>query len=157
MSPAARRPSWTGVVLPLVTLLGLACGPASAQAADPIAGTWEHRDEDGRVDALIAFSRAGGTIDGRIVKVFPGEGEPADPVCDACTGALHNAPLVGLLIVSGLRPVHGGYEGGRLIDPDTGGEYAMKARVAGDGRQLEVRAYKGVSILGRTEIWTRRP
>jgi uncharacterized protein (DUF2147 family) len=144
-------------VLRALCLAGLGLAPLGAQAADPIAGTWEHRDEDGRVDALIALGPAGGGIEGRIVKVFPGDGEPANPVCEACTGPLHNAPLVGLRIVSGLRPVKGAYEQGRLLDPDTGSEYSMQARISADGRQLEVRAYKGVSLLGRTETWNRAP
>ena len=46
------------------------------------------------------------------------------------------------------------YEGGTVYAPDDGKTYSCKAKVNGD--KLEFRGYMGISLLGRTEIMTRK-
>ncbi|GGH19075.1 hypothetical protein GCM10007036_21710 [Alsobacter metallidurans] len=133
----------------------LSAGPTRAAPPDPIVGVWEQVDEDGDVGALIALKERGGTIEGVIVKLFPAPGEPPNPVCSACLGALHNAPLLGLTVVDGLRRTKERYEGGSILDPDTGETYQLTAVLAAGNRSLQVHAYRGVSLLGRTQQWRR--
>ena len=45
--------------------------------------------------------------------------------------------------------------GGSIVDPATGRTYKGTLRVADGGRKLEVRGYLGISLLGRTQTWTR--
>jgi len=148
----ARRP----VVL-LASMVVAAAFPSASRAADPITGTWQQVDEDGEVGALVALAVDHGAVVGRITKVFPGPGEPEDPVCEKCPGALRGKPVVGLAIVRGLKPEGRHYAGGRILDPETGDDYDLQADLSPDGQSLSVRAYRGLSLLGRSQTWRRAP
>jgi uncharacterized protein (DUF2147 family) len=47
------------------------------------------------------------------------------------------------------------WDGGDILDPDNGKVYRVPLRPLKDGRQLEVRGYIGIPMIGRTQIWTR--
>ena len=47
------------------------------------------------------------------------------------------------------------YEGGHILDPDTGSIYRCRFTISPDGQKLFLRGYLGVSLLGRTQTWTR--
>ena len=95
-------------------------------------------------------------MDGVIVKVFPEPGEPENPLCVRCQGALKNAPVVGLTVIRNLKRTPEGYGGGQILDPDTGETYQLEAKLRPDGQALEVHGFKGVSLFGRTQVWRRR-
>jgi uncharacterized protein (DUF2147 family) len=143
----------------LAAMIAAAALPTAprAGAADPITGTWQQVDEDGEVGALVALAVDQGAVVGRITKVFPGPGEPADPVCDKCPGALRGKPVLGLTVVRGLKPEGRHYAGGRILDPETGEDYDLQADLSPDGQTLSVRAYRGLSLLGRSQTWRRAP
>ena len=46
------------------------------------------------------------------------------------------------------------WSGGSIYDPDTGHTYSCKLELL-DPNKLKVRGFLGVSLLGRTQIWTR--
>jgi len=48
----------------------------------------------------------------------------------------------------------GQWSGGSIYDPDTGHTYSCKLELL-DPNKLKVRGFLGVSLLGRTQIWTR--
>jgi len=43
-----------------------------------------------------------------------------------------------------------------ILDPDEGRFYRCSLRVTGGGRELEVRGYVGIPLLGRTQTWKRK-
>ncbi|WP_312057991.1 DUF2147 domain-containing protein, partial [Acinetobacter courvalinii] len=47
------------------------------------------------------------------------------------------------------------YTSGRILDPNTGKIYSMKAKLSANGKRLHLRGYLGISALGRTQIWIR--
>lgn len=141
-----------------------ACGLAAAllltgpvQAADPIAGIWQQIDEDGEVGALVTLAIDHGLVTGRISRLFPGPGEPDNPTCDKCPGAFRGKPVLGLMVIRALKPDGRHYAGGRILDPETGDDYDLQADLSQDGQTLSVRAYRGVALLGRTQLWRRAP
>ena len=140
-----------------LVLAAVAGAPVRALARDLIEGTWEQVDEDGHVGALVALSGRSGVIQGRIIKVFPEPGESDNPPCTACKGSLKDAPVVGLLIVDGLKRAGDRYAGGTILDPDTGETYSLEARLGPDGTTLDLRAFKGLAVLGQSQTWRRRP
>ena len=46
------------------------------------------------------------------------------------------------------------WENGSIYDPNNGKTYSCHIKLK-DNKTLEVRGYIGISLLGRTEIWTR--
>jgi uncharacterized protein (DUF2147 family) len=64
-------------------------------------------------------------------------------------------PLLGLEILSGLRPAGDGtWEGGTIYNPDDGETYSVLMSVQDDG-SVRVRVYVFLPIFGETKIWTR--
>lgn len=60
-------------------------------------------------------------------------------------------------ILKGLKQVEGtsSYEKGRVIDPLSGKFYDAKMKLNASGKRLSLRAYMGVSALGRNQTWLR--
>ena len=50
--------------------------------------------------------------------VFPAPNEDPNPKCAKCEGTNKNAPVVGLVILSGLSKAGDEYVGGQILDPD---------------------------------------
>lgn len=69
--------------------------------------------------------------------------------------ALRGRPLLGLTVLSGLRPVgEGKWENGIIYNPDDGKTYHAQASFK-DNDTLRVRAYVVLPLLGKTLIWSR--
>ena len=127
-----------------------------AQQASP-AGLWKNIDDvSGQPRALIRITETNGTLEGKIEKVFPGPNESQNPRCDKCEGANKDAPIVGLVILSGLKKDGDAYGGGQILDPDNGKLYSSKVQLADGGKKLNVRGYIGVPMLGRSQTWVRQ-
>ena len=60
-------------------------------------------------------------------------------------------------ILKGLKhvPDSTNYEKGRIIDPLAGKIYDAKMRLSSNGKRLTLRAYMGISALGRSQTWLR--
>jgi uncharacterized protein (DUF2147 family) len=142
-------------ILALLLLSSLLPCVAFAQQASPL-GQWRTIDDhSGKPRSVVeVYSNADGTLSARIVRLLD-LSKGADPACDACRGALHGKPVVGMTIAWSLHRDGEGWSGGRILDPDNGKEYSVKFTPAKDGRTLEVRGYIGFSLLGRTQVWQR--
>lgn len=143
-------------VLAIALSAALTSLPAWAGDVSPV-GLWKNVDDvSGKPRALVRITEANGTLQGKIEKVFPAPGEVPNPTCDKCDGALKNAPVVGLVVLSGLTKDGDDYVGGQILDPDNGKVYRSKLRLIQNGQQLSVRGYIGVPMLGRSQTWLRQ-
>ena len=132
--------------------------PVWADEASPI-GLWKNVDDvSGTPRALIRITESNGALLGKIEKVFPAPNEDPNPRCDKCEGANKNAPVIGLVVLSGLTKDKEGeeYVGGQILDPDNGKVYRSKVRLTDNGKKLSVRGYIGVPMLGRSQAWLRQ-
>jgi uncharacterized protein (DUF2147 family) len=121
------------------------------------AGLWKNIDDaTGKPRALIRIGESNGTLHGKIEKVFPGPNESQNPKCHKCEGANKDAPIIGLVILNGLKKSGDEYAGGQILDPDNGKLYSSKVRLIEGGKKLDVRGYIGVPMLGRTQTWIRQ-
>lgn len=141
----------------VAVFLTLAAAPLASFAASPTpVGTWKTIDDrTGQPRALVEIYEDGDSLDGKILKVFPQPGEDADPVCDKCPGDLKGHKVTGLVILNGIKKNGDTWEGGTLLDPETGKTYKVKVSVLDGGQRLEVRGFIGFSIFGRSQIWVR--
>ena len=134
-------------------LLGLS---AVANAADPLNGTvWKTIDDKTKQPkATVKFTeQKNGTLTASIQSILtPGE----ENACTKCEGPYHNKSLKGLTIVRGLKNTGGtSYDGGSILDPQTGKTYKLKGKLADGGKKLELRGFVGVAALGRNQTWVR--
>jgi uncharacterized protein (DUF2147 family) len=119
------------------------------------AGVWKQIDETGKVSALVTISEERDVFVGRLSQLFPDPGEEPNPICRKCPGNDQNQPLLGLVLIDGMKRSGLEYEGGTILDPDTGTLYKASMSLDPGGTQLTVRGYIGLPIFGRSQIWTR--
>lgn len=147
-----RHPA--AVLLLLALPLGLLAQDGSNQAI-PI-GRWQSIDDKtGKPKAVIEIYDTGkGSVEARIVRLINSDQGP-NPLCKKCSGARKNQPVLGMVIAWGLKRNGQVWTDGRILDPDNGKEYSAKMAPIAGGKQLEVRGFLGLALLGRTQVWLR--
>ena len=139
--------------------LFLAAMIGSSAFAQDLSGTWQQIDDKtGSPKAVIEIRKeANQTYTGKIIKVTPRPGYTPRELCNKCPAPYTNQPILGMDILKGLQQVKdsNNYEKGRVIDPLVGRIYDTKIRLNSTGKRLTLRAYMGVSTLGRSQTWIR--
>ena len=131
---------------------------SSLSFAEDITGMWQSIDDKtGAPKALVEIRKeANGTYAGKIVKITPRAGYTPKETCVDCPAPYTNKPILGLDVMTGLKQGEGlNYVNGRILDPNSGKVYSMKAKLSSNGKRLHLRGYVGVSALGRNQIWIR--
>ena len=109
-----------------------------------------------RISCICQSSHAeqkNGTLTASIQNVLT-KGE--ENACTKCEGPYKNKSLKGLTIVHNLKSVGTNkYDGGTILDPQSGKTYKLKGELAEGGKKLKLRGYIGVSALGRNQTWVR--
>ena len=126
--------------------------------ANDIAGLWQTIDDKtGAPKGQVEIRKdANGNYVGKIVKITPRLGYTPKEICVDCPAPYTNKPILGLDVLTGLKHSSGNnYTGGRILDPNTGKVYSMKAKLSTSGKRLTLRGYVGVSALGRNQVWIR--
>lgn len=127
--------------------------------AEDISGTWQQIDDKtGAAKAIIKIQQeANNSFTAKIVKVTPRPGYTPRETCNNCPSPYTNQPILGMEIIKGLKHVAGtnSYEKGRVIDPLAGKVYDAKIKMNATGKRLTLRAYMGISTLGRSQTWIR--
>lgn len=126
-----------------------------AQDTSPV-GRWTSMDENtGKPRVIVRITETNGLLEGKVEQVFPKPGEGPNPICEKCEGAAKNAPVKGMVIMSGYRKNNDEYIDGKILDPDTGSTYSSKLKVTNNGQKLSLRGYIGLPVIGRTQTWVR--
>jgi uncharacterized protein (DUF2147 family) len=133
------------------------CGVVRAASLDPSpAGLWKTVDDrTGRPRGFVRIYEQHGQLFGKIESSL--SPEEAKKVCERCSGERKNKPVIGLVILTGMKKNGPEYNGGEILDPDTGWVYRCKMRLADGGSKLILRGYLGLSLLGRSQTWLREP
>jgi len=130
---------------------------ASVYAAETSpAGLWKTIDDrSGQAKGLIRIREIAGKFEGKIDKIFPKAGDDPAPRCEKCEGSLHNQPVLGLTFLWGFTKQGDEYQGGEILDPESGKVYQAKMKLIDGGKKLEVRGFIGFSLFGRSQVWLR--
>ena len=135
----------------LIALFGLQ--PLCAQDTSVITGVWKTFDDDtNQPAALVEITVKDGVYSGIIKKLLD---PSALPTCEKCTDSRKGKPVLGMEILTGLKKSGESYVDGRILDPDDGEIYRTEMKLKDQGSKLEVRAYIGIPLLGRTQTWVR--
>ncbi len=141
---------WFGALLCLGPV-GAAEPAASRQGFDPtqaVLGNWLVQSRDGIIQISLAPD---GTYQGRIV----GGTDPHQLDSKNPDPAKRQNTLKGTLIMTGLRyDGDSRWSGGAIYDPDSGKLYKCSLQLI-DRDLLRLRGFFGISLLGRSQLWTR--
>ena len=118
-----------------------------------IFGKWKTvDDETGMENGIVEIYEKAGKVYGRIIEIL--EKEKKHFKCEMCEGEDKNKPVLGLVIIKGLKRKGDFYEGGKVTDPKNGKSYHCKMILEGKDK-LIVRGYIGISLFGRSQTWFR--
>jgi uncharacterized protein (DUF2147 family) len=133
--------------------LSLGANVIAAQTMDSIVGTWRTFDDDTKQPAaIIQITEKNAVYSGVITKLLdPG----ALPTCEKCTDVRKGMPVIGMEVLTGLKKTGDSYSGGQILDPDDGEVYRAEIKLKDQGGKLDLRAYLGIPLLGRTQTWIR--
>lgn len=137
----------------LFILLFVAFNQSFAQTKDAVVGKWLTSTGD----AQIQIFPVGGKFSGKIVWLKKPNDSTGKPETDDKNPdkSLTKRPILGLEMLRGFSySEEGVWEGGTIYDPKTGKTYSCKISMV-DNNQIYVRGFVGISLLGRTETWSR--
>ncbi len=121
------------------------------QADDAILGQWFNQEQTSKIEIFKMKEMYYGKISW--LKVKHEDGKPRVDKLNP-DESKRNGPLMGLSLLRRFKGDGCGYfSGGTIYDPKNGKEYSCKMTLK--GKTLDVRGYVGVSLLGRTTVWTR--
>jgi uncharacterized protein (DUF2147 family) len=132
---------------------------AYAVTETDIVAQWTVADGKSRVEI---YKAADGSIEGKIVWLsapnYPdGDAEAGKPKHDRENPdkSMQNRPIVGLVLLKGFKfDGKKEWSGGTVYDPESGKTYKGKLWLDNENT-LGMRGFIGISLLGRTEKWTR--
>ena len=120
--------------------------------ADDILGIWLNANGMGQ----IQIYKEGSKYFGKLYWLKEPNGPKGNPKMDINNPdpALRSKPLLGTVLLRDFVYDDGEWNSGRIYDPQNGKDYKCYIKLK-DGKTLNLRGYIGISLLGRTEVWSR--
>jgi uncharacterized protein (DUF2147 family) len=122
---------------------------------DAIVGVWK----TGEGTAMVRIYKNGDKYQGKVVWLKePIDPETGKPKLDKnqTDEAAKKRPVLGLINIWGFVPKENKvWDEGNIYDPKNGNTYSCTIKLI-NPNSLEVRGYIGVSLIGRTDTWTRQ-
>ena len=124
-------------------------------AENSVAGLWQSIDDKtGKPRSHIRINDNNGEFSAVVEKGLL-DTETADALCSKCQDERKDKPIIGMTILEGMKQRGNLYEGGKILDPENGKIYRCKLKLDATGNKLEVRGFIGISLFGRSQMWTR--
>jgi uncharacterized protein (DUF2147 family) len=122
---------------------------------DAIVGVWK----TGEGNAMVRIYKNGDKYQGKVVWLKePNDPETGKPKQDKNhpDEATKTRPVLGMINIWGFSFKENNlWDDGNIYDPKNGSTYSCTIKMI-NPNSLEVRGYIGVSIIGRTDNWTRQ-
>lgn len=142
------------LLLLLIANCSLISFAQEAQSKDGILGIWKTGSGNGKVEIYKKGDQYLGKIVWLSEPVDPKTGKPKTDVMHP-DKALHSRPILGLINLWGFSyDSENKWDGGHIYDPKNGKEYKCNITMK-DKNTLNVRGFIGISMIGRTDVWTR--
>lgn len=116
-----------------------------AQGSDPVLGKWQNSSAEGRIEIF----KKGDKYYGKLYWIKDATKKDTKNPDEK----LRSRNIQGLEILTNFSKKGNSFDGGKIYDPKNGKTYSCQMTLNGD--KLEVRGYIGISLIGRTEVFTR--
>ena len=150
----------TAMVMLIAGVLPLIATSGNAAGADDILGVWDNQEKDAKIEIFKCGEKYCGKIVWLKEPNYPegsDEGPPGTPRLDNNNPdpTQRTRPVIGLRIMHDFAYAGDDrWKGGKVYDPKNGKTYSGKMTLVSPGK-LNLRGFIGISIIGRTAIWTR--
>jgi len=128
---------------------------AAQDNPDAIVGVWK----TGSGNAHVKIYKNGDKYQGKIVWLKdPIDPETGKPKLDTKhpDNATRARQILGIINIWGFKYVESNkWDGGNIYDPKNGNTYSSNIKME-NSNTLKVRGYVGISLIGRTDTWTRQ-
>lgn len=141
------------IIILFCLLVSLTGGAQSTSEGDKIIGVWLSGSGKGK----IHITKYGDKYGGKLVWLKEPNDANGKPKLDDKNPdpVKQKLPKMGLNNLLGFNYVgNGKYENGTIYDPENGKTYKCVMTLDGDNK-LNVRGYVGLTLIGRTDTWTR--
>jgi uncharacterized protein (DUF2147 family) len=119
-------------------------------------GLWKTiSDKDGSVTSEVRIVEKDGVLSGKIARDWAPKANPATDKCTECKDDRKDQLISGLEIIRGAKKVSDKdvWEDGKILDPASGKNFALRLTPIEAGKKLEVRG--SIGFFGRTQVWIR--
>ena len=118
-----------------------------------VLGKWKTIDDKtGETKSVVDIFENNGKVYGKIIEII--DATRRNKKCEKCEGIDKNKPVLGLVIIKGLTKDDDEYNGGKILDPESGNIYKCILKLSSKDK-LEVRGYMGFALIGRSQTWVR--
>ena len=138
----------------VLVLFALFVSLSSGAQISKILGDWKTVDDKtGEQRSIVTiYKGSDGLYYGKISKMLMYT--DLDLKCDQCKGEDYNAPIVGLVIIRGMKAENGELVGGKVLDPESGKFYYGKIYLK-DGKLVLRGSLDKRGFLGRNQTWIK--
>ena len=134
------------IALLIISFSFVKMGCSQAATKDAVLGEWLAESKDGKVLIYKQGEKYFGKISwGR-------DGDKKD--LNNPDTKLKTQPIIGSVILKGFDFTGKVWENGTIYDPNNGKTYSCTIKMK-KPNELEIRGFIGISLLGRTTVWTR--
>lgn len=139
----------------LIAILFIMIGSTALSFAqkEKVEGYWLNQEKDAKIEIYKAKD---GKFYGKIIwlKEPNRDGKPKTDINNPKEN-LRATPIIGMLILKAFeKEDDDDYEDGTIYDPKSGKTYSCNITVK-NANTLSIRGYVGISLIGRTTVWTR--
>jgi len=116
-------------------------------------GTWTNADKK----AKFEIYECGAKLCGKIAWIKDPNQEDGKPKLDINNpdASLKNRPIMGMEFMKNFKQNEKDkWDNGTIYDPQSGKTYSCYIKII-DKNKIEVKGYIGLSLIGRSQIWTR--
>jgi len=139
-------------ILALVLFALFLSGSVWAQDNNQPIGTWMNEDKEARFEIFKCGEKLCGKIAWMKEPLRNGKPKTDENNPDE---KLRNRPIQGLVFMKDFAFIGDDkWENGTIYDPKSGKTYSCYMKMLGPNK-MEVKGYIGISLIGRSQIWTR--
>ena len=119
-----------------------------------IEGVWKtYDDSSGELKSEVKIYIKDDKLYGKVLKLYNLDSDPNEAKCELCTDYRKDKPVIGMLVISGLKKSGKEWIGdSALLDPNNGKSYDAKIWLESNNK-LGVRGYLGWFF--RTQYWVK--
>ena len=121
-------------------------GYSQTVTKDAVLGDWIPESKDGKISIYKQGDKYFGKVSGGKT---PDRKDVHNP-----DEKLRTQPIIGFVILKDFEFTGKYWENGTIYDPNNGKTYSCNVKMKRPN-ELEIRGFIGISILGRTTVWTR--